>query len=741
MNQKKITLDTERKSFESIIAMQGDNKSRYIDATIVNRSIPLDLTGCTVKFSAIKPDITDIFNDAVISDAKGGKVKIELTNQTLAVPGVIQATLVILKEDMQLSVLPFFITVIENPYNPNAIESKSEYKALNNALTVVDGYAKELQDASVNLEEKYTTRLNNFGSQLDNNAQQIEKLNILLNDYKHLVVDDDWTIALQTALDDGYRLKKNVFANYGNFKLTSTIYVPPLIKFEGCGMNLTNFIIEHDGVGFKYVGKPDTNNPTQSGGGKACDLTIKREQPSAKIEGNYGIHLIGTYSQTTFERIEILDMGHHGFYLYDETKNKGTGNVTFKDCMFWGNIYGYGFCAEGIFSDLLLQGVNSWGNAGAFCFDGSKNNEIGFRGQNITLQGCNNEYNGGWDSASGENTMYSMLLVKNVNNVNINGLVLHSSPKKNNDISYRNHLVVDGCEHLELSNMNIQNKIGNLNGGIVLSNVTDGNIKMITAYSSMSGGVGLTINPNCKNIKLDRLNISGWGTNCIIDSTQNYTLIVNNGETITLKGQKYQGDFGSITTKTIDNFSPSYNKVASERSKYCKIASITLTSQDGCVETNLFVNTLQASGGSYGNMLGNGILNIRCVQTSALGNNPWVGFVYTPINSSNPANDTGKLTLSASNFYYKITNVTSTQSVIEVYYRPSQSWLSLSYYPLTINEVDGWILLLKQNNIDVADAIKAENQNKLILQSDNGTVWQLKINDNGEIVTSKPSVD
>lgn len=167
MNYKKITLDTERKSFESIIAMQGDNKSRYIDATIVNKSIPINLTGCTVKFSAIKPDITDIFNDVSITNPTAGKVKIELTNQTLSVPGVVQATLVILKEDMQLSVLPFFITVIENPYNPNAIESKSEYKALNSALTVVDGYAKELQDASVNLEEKYTIRLNYFDEQLD----------------------------------------------------------------------------------------------------------------------------------------------------------------------------------------------------------------------------------------------------------------------------------------------------------------------------------------------------------------------------------------------------------------------------------------------------------------------------------------------------------------------------------------------------------------------------------------------
>ena len=188
MNYKKITLDTERKSFESIIAMQGDNKSRYIDATIVNKSIPINLTGCTVKFSAIKPDITDIFNDVSITNPTAGKVKIELTNQTLSVPGVVQATLVILKEDMQLSVLPFFITVIENPYNPNAIESKSEYKALNSALTVVDGYAKELQDASVNLEEKYTIRLNYFDEQLEHMItlkllMDIDSTNYRINDF------------------------------------------------------------------------------------------------------------------------------------------------------------------------------------------------------------------------------------------------------------------------------------------------------------------------------------------------------------------------------------------------------------------------------------------------------------------------------------------------------------------------------------------------------------------------------
>ena len=579
--------------------------------------------------------------------------------------------------------------------------------------------------------------INVINSQLDT----IESLNIKLIDYKHLVVGDDWTNALQTALNDAYNQKRNIVAHYGNFKLTSTIYIPPLITFSGVGMDLTNFIIEHDGVAFKYIGKNDTSNPTQSGGGKASDFTIKRNQPSTKIEGNHGIHLIGTFSQTSFERIKILDMGEHGFYLYDETKNKGTGNITFKDCYFGGCIYGYGFCAEGIFSDLLLQGVNSWGNAGAFCFDGSKNNSIGFRGQNVTLQGCNNEYNGGWNMASASFTKYASILIKNLNNVRLESMVLQSSPKRNDGVSYVNLLVVDGCSHLSLNNLNLQNKIGDHNNGITLTNVFDGEINDTTVFSSQSGGYGLTINPNCSGITINNINVNGWGTNCKLDATTNAILVKNKGRFITIKGQLYQGDFDGITTKTIDDFTPSYNKVNADRTKYCRIANIKITAQNGTVNANLFVNTTAGNGGQYGNMLAQGILNIRVGQTSVLGNNPWVGLVYTPCYSSNPTNDTGKITLSSKNFYYKITNISTSESVVEIYYRPSQAWLPLSYYPLTIYEENGIILLLKDNNIDVTGATQGETQNRMILQDGTGTIWQITINENGELQTSKPSVD
>lgn len=301
MNHKKITLDTERKSFESIIAMQGDNKSRYIDATIVNRSIPVDLTGCAVKFSAIKPDITDIFNDAVIIDAKGGKVQIELTNQTLAKEGVIQATLVILKEDMQLSVLPFFITVIENPYNPNAIESKPEYQALNNALIVADGYAKELQDASVNLEEKYTTRLNNFGSQLDKKASK-DEVNQLKNQVNDFQTEQDLNPNKDTEL---VALRTNSFGD--SFPISNdrinTIEKASMLTKEILGTKENYFYSNGNKVPL-----PDTEFGAKSYDVKGIDLIV----------------INGTIQHYYDEYVLIDENGS----IFDHSLKDGTGEIT-----------------------------------------------------------------------------------------------------------------------------------------------------------------------------------------------------------------------------------------------------------------------------------------------------------------------------------------------------------------------------------------------------------------------------
>lgn len=345
MNYKKITLDTERKSFESIVAMQGDNKSRYIKATIVNKSIPLDLTGCAVKFSAIKPDMTDIFNDAVITNATLGEVEIELTNQTLAVPGVIQATLVILKEDMQLSVLPFFITVIENPYNPNAIESKSEYKALNNALTTAEGYAKELQDASVNLEEKYTTRLNNFGEQLDtiayllppsNGVDDTETIQNAINNYKKVQLNGVHIISNLTVNNDVEIIGKNKRSDILRQKSGSTgnaITSNGLLSLNNItvkGNNEANCsgVVYSSKSGEAYSGTGNINN---------CEI-LNFKDYGIKLEGNrnmlhayeIGITTCGTglYIESSDNLLSKLNIGDCNINI---KVKKGGGNV-FESC-------------------------------------------------------------------------------------------------------------------------------------------------------------------------------------------------------------------------------------------------------------------------------------------------------------------------------------------------------------------------------------------------------------------------
>ena len=83
----------------------------------------------------------------------------------------------------------------------------------------------------------------------------------------------------------------------------------------------------------------------------------------------------------------------------------------------------------------------------------------------------------------------------------------------------------------------------------------------------------------------------------------------------------------------------------------------------------------------------------------------------------------------------------ATESVVEIYYRPSQAWLPLSYYPLSIWEENGFILLLKDDNIDVTGATQGETQNRMILQDGTGAIWQVTINESGVLQTSKASVD
>ena len=102
MDVRKVKLDF-NKSFQfDIPSVQGDT-GRSIEFQIMNGSLPIDITGETVKIFGLKPDGFRVFNNATITDATNGKCTVDLTPQMLCVAGTVQCTLVRYENNQKLT--------------------------------------------------------------------------------------------------------------------------------------------------------------------------------------------------------------------------------------------------------------------------------------------------------------------------------------------------------------------------------------------------------------------------------------------------------------------------------------------------------------------------------------------------------------------------------------------------------------------------------------------------------------
>lgn len=129
--------------YKCIYAKQGDAKSRYIKATIlVNGEKVTISSGMTAKFRAEKPDGKAILNPAVVND--DGTVTVELTEQTLAAEGVVDADIVIYSASGEkLSTVPFKIDVEKAPHGSMA-DSKNEMLVLQKLIDDSEAAIKKL---------------------------------------------------------------------------------------------------------------------------------------------------------------------------------------------------------------------------------------------------------------------------------------------------------------------------------------------------------------------------------------------------------------------------------------------------------------------------------------------------------------------------------------------------------------------------------------------------------------------
>ena len=172
MNTKIIKLDINRRLYDKIVAKQDDTGSRFLLFQLLDGAVPFNLTDRSVRVYGVKPDGAVIFNDLTVTHSATGFCLLELTNQMLAIAGTVKLELMITEGDKKLTSIPFEMEVIKKINSNDAVESSNEFRALLNALKEIDDWNKEFADKSGKLEELYTPRLNELGSQLEAMKQQ-----------------------------------------------------------------------------------------------------------------------------------------------------------------------------------------------------------------------------------------------------------------------------------------------------------------------------------------------------------------------------------------------------------------------------------------------------------------------------------------------------------------------------------------------------------------------------------------
>ena len=163
-NIQNLTIDINKKTFQTITANVGEVASRFIKITILENNMPADLTGVTAYLYAKKADGTKVFNSVTIENAKQGIVLAELTSQVLAIAGLVKLTLLLTKDGAKLASKQIIVTVDESAIDESAIESTNEFNALTDALKKVNNIASRFENVNSQLEHNEKKIGNRFNA-------------------------------------------------------------------------------------------------------------------------------------------------------------------------------------------------------------------------------------------------------------------------------------------------------------------------------------------------------------------------------------------------------------------------------------------------------------------------------------------------------------------------------------------------------------------------------------------------
>lgn len=126
-----IQVDVRTSTQDIITAVQFDSASRFLDVTLTDNGVAVDLTDHEVRLFAKKADTTEYYADGEITAATTGRCQFELTDQMLAVAQDIEVQIITYYDNTEVLQAPVFtIHVVKSLITDSAVESSNEYGAL-----------------------------------------------------------------------------------------------------------------------------------------------------------------------------------------------------------------------------------------------------------------------------------------------------------------------------------------------------------------------------------------------------------------------------------------------------------------------------------------------------------------------------------------------------------------------------------------------------------------------------------
>lgn len=128
----RLEIDMNAKPYDIITAVQADTNSRWLDVSLYENGLPIDLTGHEVKIFMQKPENGgEIWNNGTITDAAAGRCEFLMTTEALAKMGHLQTQISVWKENEEiLSTQIFEIFVTKSLLTESAVEASNEYGTL-----------------------------------------------------------------------------------------------------------------------------------------------------------------------------------------------------------------------------------------------------------------------------------------------------------------------------------------------------------------------------------------------------------------------------------------------------------------------------------------------------------------------------------------------------------------------------------------------------------------------------------